>query len=400
MIKREMSSVCVTSASGSPKEAEHPVSQPLESDVMISYSWKACPEVVESVENSLLAKGLVVWRDKFRLKKGENYEKPIRDAAERARVMLVFLSEEYEASTNCLLEAGYAKIRVGRGQAVVVCNVGSADYQPHLKHEGSVVHAVANSTLWIDLRPTQSLAPLADERSRLWEAVSGHLRSHWTLRPHLSIGARDTVTHTDEAKLKAEQISPPLYEVDSLTIFVEGRSLRGGIADAVPVGWQWTWRSVSWNGERGKMVYGDEIFFTQPTTEGIPEKGWCWPALPRCFIQRALNRNNRTLDRVELLLDPGEHITSLTAASQAGQARGIFLPRWLCGPIFPTSLGYLRVETNNPAKVLSVGRLIESSSTRTIPHRATPNMKIFGFEGHVGWWLDNVSALLFEKTIV
>jgi len=166
------------------------------------------------------------------------------------------------------------------------------------------------------------------------------------------------------------------------------------------VGWRFTWRRVSFNGESGGggFVQGAVMLAgqTPPQDSALLVKMCLFP------VVRTFTRNPETMDRVELQLAPGERITSVTGASQAGHPR-LFEGCFGCCPSFhgcwpgivwPAALGYLHVKTSTPGKTLTVGRLIHGSAPREIPHRPDPSARVFGFKGKVGGWLDNLSVLL------
>ena len=340
-------------------------------EVMFSYQWDSEPLLLP-LEAMLCARNVSCWRDKHQLASGDDYSLKIRTAALRCVVMLICASPLYEASPNCLSELEMGTERVAKGDAVLIINVGPADYMPHSSaHEG--MRALAQTSLWFDARG--GAAP--DVRGALWRAVAEALARSWRLVQYLGIGDR-SVPQSDAPLLKERSICPPSFEVEQLTVFISGRT-KSGLGGAVPLGWQFTWRSRTWGGEQGAIIKGREHYWA--------ERGW--DATVYCCL---VNRSGRTMDRVELIFAPGEALCSVTAATQAGRPVAVPL-----GCIYPCCLGYLRLETSL-GRVIEIGGLLSESASRTMPPLPLqgPRTRIFGFEGSTGWFMDNLCALVYE----
>ncbi len=337
-------------------------------EVMFSYQWDSEPLLLP-LEAMLCDRNVSCWRDKKQLAAGDDLAPKIRTAALRCAVMLIFASPLYEASPNCLSELEMGMERVAKGDAVLIINVGPADYTPHLSaHEG--MRALAQKYLWLDARGG---AP--DVRDKLWRAVAEKTARSWRLVQYLGIGDR-SVPQSDAPLLRERSICPPSFEVEQLTVFISGRT-KSGLGGAVPLGWQFTWRSRTWSGEQGAIIKGREHYWA--------ERGWD-TAVYSCLV----NRSGRTMDRVELIFAPGEALRSVTAATQAGRPLAVPL-----GCIFPNCLGYLRLETSL-GRVVEIGGLLPDSASRTVPPLQGPRTRIFGFEGSTGWFVDNLCALVYE----
>jgi TIR domain len=282
-------------------------------DVMISYSWARKAFAVK-VEDFLQSNLVTVWRDDRFLSAGDNYPMKIADAAQRCSVMVLLVSPEFEKSANCLTELDHAIARKERSAAVIVIscgNVVASDDESDVQGGAGAVIATksleyaaftsANSRLRALANATICLAESdAELMKKLWESVSKQRDMQWRLSKFLGVGNRGRTECSDEIALKEYKIEPPLFEVEQLTIFIDGRSSSQGLTTAFPIGWQFLWRHRSWAGEqRGALVVGR-----------LHSLAWI-----------RFMRNKHTMDRVELILAPGEFISSVTVSTQAGNPR-------------------------------------------------------------------------------
>ena len=173
-------------------------------------------------------------------------------------------------------------------------------------------------------------------------------------------------------------IAPPLYEVDSLDIFwgtfyspSGGVDKDGHLETATPHGWQFKWRKVSWDGKHSDPLPGP----VHKCTENLGR----WHSF-------------------NIKLAAGEYIGQVGAATRG--APGITAP-WC--------LGYLEVTVVSPTapgaeprlRTFKFGRLnaYNEGSLQRIPAQPSPDAKVFGFHGSIGWLMDALGVIVCERSL-
>ena len=89
-------------------------------DIMLSYNWTSGGAIADKLEPILKEKGYTIWRDRNEMSKNNNMNLSMAEAVNNSKIILVFMSQEYEDSPACGKELNYAD---SKGKTIIPLKV-------------------------------------------------------------------------------------------------------------------------------------------------------------------------------------------------------------------------------------------------------------------------------------